>query len=152
MPGKGRIASQFPQTTPLHRNSLCYFRRIAVTSPDQTICHGVFYPASRALAGGRWAASTFACIFSVVAALHKKQACARQVGCYGQVNTADTIRAPECFKVKGFCIVDFIKGKPCRFNGFPHIKFLAQNAGQFAAVLLCPLYLLRQVIGFLYRP
>jgi hypothetical protein len=40
-------------------------------------------------------------------------------------------------------IVYIVKGKPRRFYGFPDVEFLAQNAGKFIPVLLCPFNLLR---------
>ena len=88
-------------------------------------------------------------IFPIVAPLHKKQACTRQIGRYRQVNAADTVRAPERFKVERAFVVYVVKGKPRRFDSFADVKFLAENAGQFAPVLLCPFNLLRQVVYLL---
>lgn len=67
-------------------------------------------------------------IFAVIAALHEQQVCTGQVCRYGQVNAADTVRASERFKVKRAFVVYIVKGKLRRFNGFPDVKFLAQNA------------------------
>lgn len=86
-------------------------------------------------------------ILFVVAPAHEQQACARQGGRNGQVSATDAVCAPGCFKVECVFIVNIDKGKLCCFYGFTDVKFLAKNAGQFAAVLLCPFHLLRQVVG-----
>ena len=85
-------------------------------------------------------------ILAVVAALHKKQACTRQIGCDGQVNAADTVRAPERFKVKGRFVVYVVKGQPRRFHGFPDVEFFAEYPRQFIAVVLCPFNLRVQIM------
>ena len=80
-------------------------------------------------------------VFAVAAPAHKQQACTGQVCGNGKVNAANTVRAPELFQVKGFRIVDCVKGQPRRFDGFPDVKFLAQHPGKVIGVLLCPFHL-----------
>ena len=88
-------------------------------------------------------------VFAVAAPAHKQQACTGQVCGNGKVNAADTVRAPELFKVKRGFIVYVVKGKPRRFYRFPDVEFFTQNAGKFVPVLLCPVNFRGQVVRFL---
>lgn len=49
-------------------------------------------------------------ILFVADALHKQQACARQIGCNGQVNAADTIPAAKIGQIERFRAVYVLKG------------------------------------------